>query len=178
MKPYFLILLLVASTTFAGNPKSTSPIPPGPAPTYRYKVGDTVQDMCWNDDQGKEVCLNQYNGVRVLLYNAGWCGPCNSEFDELSTSVQSHLSKATFIGVSGNGWSQRSNPDQTFLQEWRSRHNVPTEVVLTGKRNDFGQAFGHRSIPNVAVINKDNVLTFTDVAPGVEEILRQVDAAQ
>jgi peroxiredoxin len=162
-----------------GSCRQASSIPHSGNPgIYRYQVGDKVLDMCWDDDQGQQVCLNQYKGVKVLLYNAGWCGPCNSEFDELSTAVQPYLTKATFIGVSGNGWSQRSNPDQAFLKQWRSRHNIPTEVVIAGKKNDFGQTFGHGSIPNVAVINKDNVLTYTDVAPGVEEILRQVDAAQ
>lgn len=140
-----------------------------------YQVGDTVQDMCWNNDQGKEVCLNQYKGTRVLLYNAGWCGPCNSEFDDLSGKVGSYANKATFIGVSGAGWGQGSQPNQSFLQQWRQRHSVPTEVVIAGKAGQYGQLFGHGAIPNVAIVNDKNVLVYTDVSPGVDEILHQVD---
>jgi len=35
------------------------------------KTGDSVPNLCWQNDQTEEICLEDYSGkTRVLIYNA------------------------------------------------------------------------------------------------------------
>lgn len=173
MKLFLAISMLFVSHAFA-KPHDSVPIP-----TREYSVGDQVDNLCFTGETGARTCTEDYaNTVRVLVFNAGWCGPCNEEFDELGQRVgEFHGDAVTFISVSGNGWSRNASPDQTFLHEWRERHNLPQSMVLTGKRGEYGQEFGHSAIPNVAVLDKTGKLTYSETAPGVDATFEAVKSA-
>lgn len=175
MKPYAIALLLLLSTSLMAARHVVTSVNTS---EEIYGVGDVVSDMCWKNDQNQQVCLNDFKGVRVLLYNAGWCGPCNDEFDEISPRVKEFDGKAvTFISLSGAGYSSGSQPNQSFLQSWRNRHSIPSSVVVAGSPRDYGQSFGHSAIPNVAVIDPGGKLTFTETAPGVDATFEEVRKA-
>jgi thiol-disulfide isomerase/thioredoxin len=141
-----------------------------------YKIGDTVGNLCWKNQLDKNVCLNDSAGdVRILLYNAGWCPPCNTEFKELVPQIGEFKNKnVTFISISAEGWSRGAIPNATFLKEWQSKHNIPFEV--TGNRRDFGKDFFNppNYIPNVVIIDENNKLTYAKVNPGADAIMDEV----
>lgn len=141
-----------------------------------YKVGDVVDNMCWQDVTEKEVCLEQHKAkVRVLLYNAGWCPPCNEEFSEISPLTGEFDGQAVeFISLSASGWSKTAPPDAKFLKEWKAKHGIPFTVA--GSPKDAGKQFIEPPlyIPNVAIIGKDGKLAYAEVNPGVPAILAEV----
>lgn len=143
------------------------------------QVGQTVQNFEWNDVNGQKVRLEDFKGnVRVLLYNAGWCGPCNAEFAELSRRVGAYAGKAvTFISLSSNGWTGGSAPDITFLRSWKARFRLPDSFVVAAAPRDAGINFipPPIGIPNVAIVDKEGKLFYRAVSPGVPAILAQVN---
>lgn len=141
----------------------------------KYEVGDTVSDKCWDQLGGTKFCLKDAKDtVRVLLYSAGWCGPCNSEFQELVPKVREYPG-VTFISLSASGWSSSSMPSQKFLGEWKSRHSIP--FVVAASPRDSGKDFFSPPfyIPAVVVIDKNDRVAYKAVSPGVSALLREVD---
>lgn len=142
-----------------------------------YEVGDTVENLCWKDVDENNFCLDSAKDeVRVLLYNTGWCPPCNSEFQELSPQVREFKNKPVkFISLSAAGWSKQSLPDTKFLNEWKNKHSLDDFVVAASPK-DPGKKFFEPPIyiPNVAIIGKDGKLAYKAVNPGVNAILAQV----
>jgi len=145
-----------------------------------YQVGDVVSDQCYRDVKQISVCLEDHtNEVRVLLYNAGWCGPCNQEFQELRNEVTAFSREPVkFISLSAQGWERKAPADQKFLMEWQSRHGIAglANVIIASAPNDFGFAFfGSRPfIPNVAIIDRDGKLAYKAVNPGARAIISQI----
>ena len=142
-----------------------------------YEVGDTVGEMCWKDVTERTVCLSDAaNNIRVLLYNAGYCPPCNQEFAELVPKVsQFNNQPITFISLSEAGWAGGLKPNTQFLQEWKAKHQIPFMVAASPR--DGGIAFGAEDIPNVAIIDKQNKLVYKASLPGAEMILLEVRRA-
>ncbi|MBY0371480.1 peroxiredoxin family protein, partial [bacterium] len=93
-----------------------------------FGVGNKPTNYCWTDYQGQKVCLEDpaiQHRVRVLLYNAGWCGPCNDEFGELKDATDEYQGKpVTFISLSSEGWNYGSRADASFLSNWRTTHKL------------------------------------------------------
>ena len=144
-----------------------------------YEVGDTVTNLCWKDAEDKSVCLDDYkDNVRVLLYNAGWCGPCNTEFQELRHRQDEFEGQPVkLLSLSSSGWRNGSKPDATFLKSWQQKHGVKFPVLASYK--DAGKNFikGPIYIPNVAVIDASGKLSYAAVNPGVEKIFAEVKKA-
>lgn len=141
-----------------------------------YQVGDPVPNLCWNTSGLSQVCLDYAPGVvRVLLFNAGWCGPCNEEFKEIGPKVKEFDGKPViFVSLSSDGWTNGSKPDSTFLREWEVKHNIPFLVAASPK--DAGKKFFDPPlyIPNVAIIGKDGKLAYKAVNPGVSAVFEEV----
>jgi len=146
-----------------------------------YNVGDPVSNLGWTDDQGQVVHLQDdgiKDTIRVLLYNAGWCGPCNNEFDELRDQwAQFDGQPVTFISLSAQDYNHKA-PDQSFLQSWRSAHGIPANVYVAASPNDYGSEFETPPlyIPNVAIINRDGTLAYKATAPGADAIVQEVQS--
>jgi len=142
-----------------------------------YEVGDYVDNMCWKNASGENRCLDNYEGhVRVLLYNAGWCGPCNSEFDELKGKLAQYDGKrVTFLSLSSAGWTNGTQPTPQFLNEWRDKFGLKIPVLASPK--DAGKSFIKPPlyIPNVAILDIDGRLAYKAVNPGVPVILQKVN---
>ena len=68
-------------------------------------------------------------------------------------------------------------PDSQFLQEWRSHHNIPASFSVLGSPRDGGNLFGQQYIPNVQIIDANGKLTYKDVAPEVETLFTNINAA-
>lgn len=143
-----------------------------------YEVGQPVaRDMCWLTLYDYQICVGDIrDSVVVLLYNAGWCGPCNDEFQELGRRVGEYKDKPViFISLSASGWTQSQAPDQQFLGEWQKKHNISFLVAASPK--DAGKKFFEPPlyIPSVAILDHDGKLAYKAVSPGISAILSQVD---
>lgn len=143
-----------------------------------YQVGDVVADDCWKDLNGDEVCLDDHKDtVRVLLYNAGWCGPCQQEFQELGPEArQFRNDPVKFFSLSIEGYRRGAPADSTFLTSWKNRHGLGDFVVAASPR-DAGRDFFNPPyyIPSVAIIGKDGLLVYKAVNPGAHAIVNQVE---
>lgn len=116
----------------------------------------SLPEICYDTVDGGQFCTTDNVGnVQVFVYNAGWCGPCNNEMDELAETYGQFEGKAvTFASLSGEGWSRGAKPDKQFLSEWKARHHIP--FVVAGKFRDFGQKFNSPgSIPFSVIIDKE-----------------------
>ncbi len=142
------------------------------------EVGQPVPNQCWTTDSGSSVCLDQVpNAVHVLLFNAGWCGPCNQEFDEFSPRVGEFDGKpVVFLSLSASGWTNPSTPDATFLGAWRTKHHIPASVFVSASPKDAGKAFFTPPlyIPNVVIVDQQGNLAYKAVEPGVDEMFAQI----
>jgi thiol-disulfide isomerase/thioredoxin len=142
------------------------------------EVGQNVPDQCWNTSEGTQFCLSSAsNTVRVLLFNAGWCPPCNQEFSELIPEVGQFANEpVTFVSLSAQGFTHGASPNQQFLQQWKEKYSIPFTVAASP--NNFGTDFETESyIPNVAIITKDQMLFYAAIAPGVDVTFQQINAA-
>lgn len=141
--------------------------------------GEVVPNKCYTTVEGKQFCLDDAKDrVRVLIHNAGWCGPCNEEMDNLVPHIKDYDGMpVTFVSISGYGWISGSNPDAQFLQEWKDKHKIPFTVV--GAFKDVGKIFFDPPlfIPNVVIIGKDGRVAYKEVAPEVDVMLQEVNAA-
>ena len=95
------------------------------------EVGDTLPNLSWTDSENKVVTLDELKGgVTVLLYNGGFCAPCNEEFRQLIPRVKEFDGKPVrFVSLSVAGWSSSSPPNAKFLNEWKARHKIPFLVA-------------------------------------------------
>lgn len=141
--------------------------------------GQVVSNRCWKTVEEKQVCLEDFKGsVKVLIHNAGWCGPCNMEMDELAKRVVEFDGKpVTFLSLSAYGWTSGSLPTTQFLTEWRDRHHIPFTVAASPK--DAGKDFFAPPlyIPNVVIVDRKGNLFYKEFAPEVDELFAQVNAA-
>ncbi len=119
------------------------------------ELAPSIPKVCYDTLEGGQFCTTDNVGkVQVFVYNAGWCGPCNSEMGELSdTYPQFEGQPVVFASLSGEGWSRGAKPDARFMAEWKARHNIP--FVVAGKFRDFGKSFNSPgSIPFAVVVDK------------------------
>lgn len=140
--------------------------------------GDVVPNKCYTTVDAKQFCLDDAKDtVRVLIHNAGWCGPCNEEMQHLVPEMTQYKGMpVTFVSVSAYGWTSGSMPDQKFLTEWKNKFSIPFTVV--GSPRDAGKTFFDppHFIPNVAIIGKDGRLAYKEVAPEVNVLLQEVNS--
>lgn len=141
--------------------------------------GDSVPNKCYTTVDSKRFCLEDAKDtIRVLIHNAGWCGPCNDEMEHLAPLVAANYAgmPVTFVSVSAYGWTSGSMPDQTFLKEWKDKHSIP--FVVAGSPRDAGKAYFDPPlfIPNVVIIGKDGHVAYKAVAPQINELLQEVNS--
>ncbi|MBI4404154.1 MAG: TlpA family protein disulfide reductase [Deltaproteobacteria bacterium] len=140
-----------------------------------YQVGDTIPNFCWNTVNETKFCVDDAKEtVRVLVYNAGWCPPCNAEMEELAPKVSEFQGKpVTFISLSTAGWVKYSPADVPFLREWRDRYKIPF-TVAAAPSSEMYQFFTQPRIPNVAILRKDGKLAYKAIGASPETIFSQV----
>jgi peroxiredoxin len=144
-----------------------------------FAVGEVPTNYCWQDVDDNKVCLEDFCHVRVLMYNAGWCGPCNEKFSEVVASTNEFNGKpVTFISLSAAGWSSASKPDKKFLQEWRAKHKLDrglANIVVAASHRDAGRDFfPSPSIPNVVIIDTSGEVAYKAEGPSMKTVLEQV----
>jgi hypothetical protein len=138
-------------------------------------VGQPVPNKCWTTING-QFCLDDAKGtVRVLLFNAGWCRPCNDEFYELVPRVGEFAGQpVTFVSISAQGFNHGDAPNPSFLTAWQAKFEIPFTVAASP--NDFGRDFTEQPyIPNVAIIDKQGNLSYAAVSPGVDATFEQIN---
>ena len=106
-----------------------------------YKVGAKVADFALPDENGKTVKLSDSQGrVRVLVFYATWCTPCNAEAASLEKDIwQAYKNKgAQVLGLA----IMEQVPDPTTkLKEFRAKRHVTYPLLSDEKmqvRNKFG----------------------------------------
>ena len=148
------------------------------------EIGEQAPNLCYTDIDQQEFCLDDFKGtVAVLVYNAGWCPPCNSEMSELApASVEFANQPVTFVSISGNGWSHGSDPSVQFLKEWKAKHGIPDKLtsgisfVVSAGPGDFGKNFiaPPLYIPNTAILDQQGRLAAKGVGMSVSEMFGTV----
>ena len=141
-------------------------------------VGDSVPNLSWRTVDDTVVNLDEVKAsVKVLLYNGGFCGPCNSEFQELVPKVKQFDGQSVeFISLSVAGWSSSSNPTVQFLKEWKAKHNIPF-LVAAAPRNEGSQFFSKVYLPNVVIVDGSGKLAYKAINPGVSKLFAEVRKA-
>ncbi len=166
----YLLVLLLCSSVFA-------------AP---YRVGESVANKCWEDALGKKTCLSDFKGeTAVLLFNAGWCGPCNDEFKGIVKAMEKYSPplkhEVVFLSLSCDGWSNGSGPSVSFLKEWDAKFRLsngkPTFLVLASPRDCGRDFFSSPSIPNVAIISETGHLNWKGIGPSYKKISEEINWA-
>lgn len=138
-----LSLGILTSLIFAVNSKAVS-----------------IPNKCYTTLEGTQFCTHDnLKKIQVLVFNAGWCGPCNNEMEELApASAEFEGKSVVFASLSGEGWSHGQKPDATFLKEWKDRHSIP--FVVAGTFKDFGKDFGAQGfIPFAAIVDGEGNVT-------------------
>lgn len=138
-------------------------------------IGDTVTNYCWKDLESRTICLDDYKGnVRVLLFNAGWCPPCNSHMTELSKRVQEFTDRPVkFISLSLDGWSKGSPADEKFLKQWKVKHGIPFDVAAA-LRTDYKDLMVVNGIPADGIVDEEGKLRFRGAGVGVDQLFGEV----
>lgn len=147
-----------------------------------YQIGEKPKNYCWKDMNDQSICLDDpsiQSQIRVLMYNAGWCGPCNSEFQELVSETKQFKNKlVAFLSLSASGWSNAAPPDKKFLKEWSTKHKLEqaeAQVLVLGSARDAGKDFFEDVyIPNVAILDGNGTIVYKAVNPGLKVIAEQV----
>ena len=118
IKKIFVVLgLFVASLSFAS-----------------LQVGDTLPTLCWTAIDGTKVCTDKPAHIHVLMYNAGYCGPCNQEFSEVVPKLGGlDTTGMEITSLSIAGWSAGTPADVTFLGEWKAKHSIPFTVAAANR---------------------------------------------
>jgi hypothetical protein len=142
-------------------------------------VGDKAPNYCWKDVDDNKLCLEDMCHVRVLLYNTGWCGPCNNEFKSLAAATAEFSGKpVTFISLSAAGWTSGSTPDRKFLQEWQTKHKLNlalANILVAGSPHDAGKDFfSSPSIPNVVIVDPAGEVAWKAIGPDFRDVLAEV----
>ena len=108
--------------------------------------------LCYDTVDSTEFCTTDNIGnVQVFIYNAGWCGPCNSEIQELSAKhAQFTGKKITFASLSGEGFQRGTKPDKVFLEKAfsvaplvYSMHKTSTKQFVEAVARDHGFVITH-----------------------------------
>ena len=124
------------------------------------EVGQSVSNLCWQDLNEKQVCLDDARGtIRVLVYNTGWCHTCNEEMAKFPAAIKPYEGKpVTFYSLSAQGFKNGDLPTTEFLKEWQKKHNIPFIVAASPK--DAGKLFWDPPyfIPRVAIIDQSGKL--------------------
>lgn len=151
-----------------------------------YKIGDTPKNVCWNVAElaaPAKVCLNdatKLGEVQVLLFNAGWCVPCQQEFKELVPAMEAFAGKRIhFISLSCEGWNHGDSPARLFLEQWHLWHKIDKAkaqwYTAASPRNAGNDYFNGPSVPNVVILNAAGKVAYKAINPGVREIARQIN---
>ncbi len=122
---------------------------------------DLAKD-CFTTVDNTQFCTTDGLGkVQVFVFDAGWCPYCNQEMDDLAplyASTYANNPNVIFASLSGEGYDNGSQPDVSFLQQWKSQHNIT--FVVAGKSEDFGQQFGAQDyIPFSVVVDQTGNIT-------------------
>lgn len=143
----------------------------------------TIPNECYTTVDNGQFCTHDNLGkIQVLVFNAGWCPPCNQEMGELSEAYPEFAnSPVVFASLSGEGWNRGAKPDQQFLKEWKEKHGIP--FVVAGKYKDFGKNFGATgSIPFAVIVDaqgntvKKGYIEAPSVVEKVRELLRELES--
>jgi peroxiredoxin len=147
-----------------------------------YNLGDKPKNYCWKDSTDRTVCLNDARQVRVLLYNAGWCGPCKTEFRDLARATEEFKGKpVTFISLSFAGWAVGSVADKTFLQQWSKFYKLDAakaSFVVASSPHDPGKDFFQTVlVPSVVIVDASDRVAYKAINPGLSKLLQEVKKA-
>lgn len=138
-------------------------------------VGDKMPNLSWKTVDETTVSLDEMKGaIKVLLYNGGFCGPCNVEFSELVPRVDEFAGKpVVFISLSVAGWSNSSAPTTQFLREWKERWDIPFTVAAAARKEGFS-FFTDPRIPSVVIVDGEGKLVYKAINPGASTIFSKI----
>ncbi len=121
--------------------------------------GDTVPYSCWQNASGNNLCWNEtVDVVRVFMYNAGYCGPCNEEMAALIPRVKEYDGKPVlFLSLSIADYNG-SRPTPEFLKSWQQKYNIPFPV-LAAPRSELAQYDDQPGIPMDIIVDQNGKMS-------------------
>ncbi len=121
--------------------------------------GDSVPNSCWPDANGNGICLaDTFNVVRVLVYNAGYCGPCNDEMSALAPRVKEFAGKpVVFLSLSVADFNG-GTPTPDFLKQWEEKYAI-SFPVLAAPQSDLLQYTDNPGIPMDILVDQQGKLS-------------------
>ena len=127
--------------------------PPHADAQAAYKPGAKVADFALKDDNGKTVRLSDSRGrVRLLVFYASWCGPCNEEAPSLEKDVwQAYKNKG--VQVLGLAIMEQVPDPAVKLRAFRARHHV-TYPLLSDENMQAFNKFGGGGIPCCVLLDR------------------------
>lgn len=146
------------------------------ASQFLFAVGEKAPNLCWNDQQEQKLCLEDYQDqVRVLLYNGGFCGPCNEEFAELVPQVGKFAGKPVqFLSLSVAGWTSTGKPTAQFLKEWKTKHTIPFPVLASSRQELYG-FIPNAKLPSIVIVDQKGIVALAEINPGVDAAFAKIE---
>jgi len=146
-------------------------------PAMGTGVGEIVKNYCWQDQNEKTICMDDHkNEVRVLIFSAGWCPPCNAHLPELAKKVEEFKGKKVyFINLSLQGWKHGTPADTQFLKEWATKHGITFDVAAAPVA-DYKDLIADGHIPAEAIIDQNGKLIFGESGASVSTLFAKIKA--
>ncbi len=119
---------------------------------------------------GAPATLEQYLGRVVLLdMFATWCGPCETQIEELKT-VNSHYSPSDVIILSIDTDHTRENAQ--MVSEFKDKHNADWTFAMS--TSEFNGEFPASAIPTIFIIDRDGDIVYDHQGVETGESLIQI----
>lgn len=142
-----------------------------------YGVGKQPPDFKLKVVGGNNmVNLAQFRGKPVVLvYWAGWCGPCRKEIPSLKELYSKYSSKGVHFVSVAIGYRQTEEDVAKFA----AAQQLPY-IILWDKDNKVSEEWGVRSIPTNFVIDLDGIIRYRSfgISPEVETLLQSMTKAE
>jgi peroxiredoxin len=129
--------------------------------TTGWAIGDVVPDADVLDQHGNTLSLHQFYGSGVMLvFNAGWCGPCRSSAaiaQERWETFRSQGLMTMHIQIEGDAFDDPTTA--TDLTDWAAEYGITFPVVSDATTDIYAglSATGvlEGGIPAFVLINRD-----------------------
>ena len=130
--------------------------------TALYAEGDVVDNFTLVDQHDEEVDLYSFCGQNVMLvFSAGWCGPCVSLSEEVQAIQDEHDNLQIFeILIEDAGGNV---PDQADLEDWAEHGGMNNVAVLAdGDYSVWPYWEADWGIPSTSYIGPDGTVLSVD----------------
>jgi peroxiredoxin len=141
--------------------------------TTGWAIGDVIPDAEVLDQHGNTLSLHQFYGSGVMLvFNAGWCGPCRTNAPDAQERWQTFQDQGLItmhLQIYGN--TGDSPPTAADLTDWATEYGITFPVVADATTDIYtglsSTGVLQGGIPTFVFINRD--LTIKESRTGLAD---------